>query len=595
MRKASSWQKNVLVLTLTALLVACGGGGGGGSPSATNTPSPNPAPAPTPAPPPEPTPEPLSRDEAVRFLSQASFGPDEASIDELLDVGLESWLLAEFEKPASLYLERVLAGFPEDGRFYDERGMPLPEILFLASDAFWQTSIEAPDQLRQRMAYALSQILVVSSDSNLFRVPQTVAHYMDVLTSGAFGNYRELLENVTYSPAMAVYLTYLRNVKADPRSGRVPDENYARELLQLFTIGLVELGPDGTPVTGPGGEQVELYTNEDITGLARVFTGLSFDGAGFTAPLVRLPLQAFYSPLEMFDEFHSTLPKEFLGTRIPADTPGEESIDLALDAIFAHPNLGPFIGRQLIQRFVTSAPSPAYVQRVAAAFDSGRFTLPSGATAGEGRRGDLKAVIAAVLFDFEARDASAREDVTFGKLREPVLRFTHWARAFKVNSADASNEVVLRNTGSSSLLEQHPYRARSVFNFYRPGYIAAGGETAATGLSAPEFQITNASSLVGYPNFLTLYALELSPKIDRSLPPAYVPDYSVEEALADDANALLDHLDTLLTHGTLQDDTRQRILAALAQIDPDSARGRELRARLAGMMVMTSPEYIVLR
>lgn len=578
---------------LTATLIACGGGGGGGGvPTVADAP---PAPAPAPEPTPEPEPGPLSREQAVRFLSQASFGPDSASIDEVMDLGLEQWLRAEFDKPASLYLERVLAGFPDDGRFYDDQFMPLPEILFLASDAFWQTAIEADDQLRQRMAYALSQTLVISSDSNLFQAPQTVAHYMDILTRGAFGNYRDLLEKVTYSPAMAVYLTYLRNEKADPRTGRVPDENYARELMQLFSVGLVELNADGTPVTGPDGEQVELYDNEDITGLARVFTGLSWSGAGFNTPLFLLPLNAFYSPLAMFDEYHSALPKEFLGTQIPANTPGEQSIDMALDAIFEHPNVGPFVGRQLIQRFVTSAPVPAYVQRVAAAFDAGRYTLPSGSTVGGGRRGDLKAVIAAVLFDPEARDAESLEDVEFGKLREPVLRFTHWARAFKVNSADASNERALRDTSGSSLLDQHPYRARSVFNFYRPGYIAAGTETGAADLTAPEFQITNAASLVGYPNFLTVYVLGRSPKINPTLPPAYVPDYSVEEALADDADALLDHLDRLLTHGTLQEETRERISEAMAQIPVDSDRGRELRARLASFMVMTAPEYIVLR
>ncbi|MDZ7784038.1 MAG: DUF1800 family protein [Halioglobus sp.] len=230
-------------IVLTLLLAACGGGGSGGSDPATQPP----------APPPEPPPpqQPLNATEATRFLSQATFGPSPQAVEALVDSGLESWFLAELEKPPSLHLQTVLAGFPEDGQFLDDNGNPLPEIVSLTSDSVWRTAIEGDDQLRQRMAFALSQILVVSANnSDLIRAPQTIAHYADILTEGAFGNYRDLLEEVTYSPAMAVYLTYLRNQRADPETGRVPDENYARELLQLFTIGLAELNPDGTPVTG---------------------------------------------------------------------------------------------------------------------------------------------------------------------------------------------------------------------------------------------------------------------------------------------------------------------------------------------------------
>lgn len=581
----------LMLLVIICTLTACGGGGSGGGGSSAAAPEP---PAPAPAPAPEPVPSPLTTDQATRFLSQATFGPTASAVEELVGLGLEEWLSAQFGKPASLHLDTVLSGFPADGRFFDDKGMPLPEVLFLASDSFWKTAIEAQDQLRQRMAYALSQILVVSADSNLGRVPQTVAHYMDILTEGAFGNYRDLLENVTYSPAMAVYLTYLRNEKADPRTGRVPDENYARELMQLFSIGLVELDPDGSPVEDPDGSQVELYDNSDITGLAKVFTGLSFEGAGFRSPLGQVPLASFHKSLVMFDEFHSGQAKQFIGASIPANTTGEQSIDMALDAIFGHPNVGPFIGRQLIQRFVSSAPSSAYVGRVAQAFDVGNYELPSGASVGDGRRGNLKALIAAVLFDREAHAASTG-NVEFGKLREPVLRFTHWARAFEVNSADASNERALRNTSGPELLGQHPYRSRSVFNFYRPGYIAAGTETGAAGLTAPELQISNATSLVGYPNFLTAYALGRSPKIDSTRPAAYVAGYGVEAALAHDEDALLDHLDQLLTHGTLQPDSRERISEVLAAIETDSEEGRQLRARVASIMVMTTPEYIVLR
>ena len=587
----------LFVAAVTATLLACGGGGGGGGGGA-NTPEPPPTPAPPPpAPPPEPTPapEPLTQSEAARFLSQATFGPGTAEIDQLLTLGLETWLLEQLEMSPTLHLDAVLSGFPADGSFFDEQGNPLPEVVFLASDSFWRVAIEADDQLRQRMAYALSQILVVSSSSDLFRAPQAVAHYMDILTEGAFGNYRDLLEAVTYSPAMAVYLTYLRNEKADPATGRVPDENYARELLQLFTIGLVELNPDGTPVTAQGGGQVELYDNSDITELAKVFTGLSFNGEDFGGPLRQVPVASFHSPLAMFDDFHSMEAKNFVGVQIPPGTDGQKSIDMALDGIFQHPNLGPFLGRQLIQRFVTSAPEPEYVARVAAAFDQGNYELPSGTAVGSGQRGDLRAVIAAVLFDTEARDSEARENASFGKLREPVLRFTHWARAFQINSADASNERLLRDASSFELLGQHPYRSPSVFNFYRPGYVAPGTETGAAGLTAPELQITNASSVVGYPNFMTAFALARNPQLDPGEAQAFLADYGEAAALAEDVDALLDYLDLFLTHRTLQADTRARVSEILEALPANSTEDLELRAQVASVLVMTAPEYIVLR
>ncbi len=200
-----------LLLAMSLTLSACGGGGGGNNSGGGGD-----LVVPAPPPPEQPTaPVKLTSNEAGRFLSQATFGPNTASIADLIDKGVEQWLVDELEKPASLHLEKVLADFPEDGTFLDEMGMPPPQVVFLASDSFWQTAIEGDDQLRQRMAFALSQILVISAESDLGRVPQTVAHYMDILTEGAFGNYRDLLENVTYSPAMSVYLTYLRNEKAN--------------------------------------------------------------------------------------------------------------------------------------------------------------------------------------------------------------------------------------------------------------------------------------------------------------------------------------------------------------------------------------------
>jgi uncharacterized protein (DUF1800 family) len=575
------------ILTLT--LLACGGGGGGNGGNGTEEPTD------PPPPPPSPPQEPITATEAARFLSQATFGPNSAAIEAVVASSAEDWFRAELEKPASLHLDDVLSFFPPDGSFRDEQGMLMPELVFRASDSFWQKAVEGDDQLRQRMAYALSQILVISAEGTLGGAPQTVAAYMDILTQGAFGNYRDLLEEVTYSPAMAVYLTYLRNQKADPVTGRVPDENYARELLQLFTIGLLQLNPDGTPTLDDQGQSIELYDNTDITGLAKVFTGLNFPGTAFDSSLRFVPLEAYYQQLVVFDAFHSDEEKNFLGTNIAAGTGGEATLDQALDTIFGHPNVGPFLARQLIQRFVTSAPTPNYVARVVAAFDAGDFTLPDGSSVGNGARGDLSATLAAILFDDEARSAASTENIAFGKLREPVIRFTHWARAFEVNSADASNETILRYTGGSDALGQHPYRSSSVFNFYRPGYIAPGTATGNAGLTAPELQIANATTVVGYPNFMTLFAFGLTPQRDRQISQAFIPSYSTEIALADDSDALLDHLDLLLTHGNLQTDTRARIAEVLDFLPPDSDENRQLRAQFASFMIMTAPEYIVLR
>ena len=583
--------RRAMLTGVLLVLTACGGGGGGGSSSGGTDPV-NPAPPP---PPPPPAPQALTDTEAARFLSQATFGPGSDDVQQVLDRGLEGWFLDQLDKPASLHLENVLAGFPEDGSFLDENNNPVEGLIFLPNNSVWQAMIEGEDQLRQRMAFALSQILVVSANSNVGLVPQSLAHYADILTNGAFGNYRDLLQNVTYSPAMSLYLTYLRNVKADPATGRVPDENYARELLQLFTVGLVQLNPDGTPVEDAAGNQVELYDNDDVTELAKVFTGLSPAGASFFTPVRALPTEAFHSPLAGFGEFHSLEPKNFMGIAIAEGTGPDASIRQALDGIFAHPNVGPFISRQLIQRFVTSAPAPDYVERVAAAFDAGSYNLPSGTAVGDGQRGDLSAVLAAILFDAQARDAAPRNEPGFGKLREPVLRFTHWARAFEVNSGDPSNELILRNTSQAESLGQHPYLSPSVFNFYRPGYIAPGTQTGEAGLTAPELQITNATSIVGYPNVMTAYALGLTPKVDRNAPSGFIPDYSEEIALAQDTDALLDLLDIKLTHGTLRDDSRDRIAEILSSLEAQSDEGRELRAQLASVLVMTTPEYIVLK
>lgn len=603
MRTAKRIGRVGAVLFSIVLMAACSeGGSGAGAPPPTGSPPPPPPPAP---PPPPPSGVFDTNAKTARFLSQATFGPMEPDVAQLSGTEAADWFVAELAKPATLHLPYIQTIIAED-----EAADPVGERGYYSFSspgmAFWRNAISADDQLRQRMAFALSEILVISTTVDELSIfPETVGYYQDILTRNALGNYRDLLEEVTYSPAMGYFLTYLQNQKGDAATGRVPDENYAREVMQLFSIGLVELTPTGAPVMS-GGEPVETYTNDDITGLARVFTGLSLSGPNFFYRFDELDQDVLTSPMEMFPAFHSDLEKSFLGTTIPAGTGGTESIDMALDAIFDHPNVGPFIGRQLIQRFVTSDPSPAYVGRVTAAFDAGTYTLPDGASVGEGRRGDLAATIAAVLFDDEARADAAMNANAFGKVREPVLRFVHWARAFDAQSITPEHTITLWDTSNPGALAQHPYRAPSVFNFYRPGYIAPGTQSGDAGLTVPELQIVNASSVAGYANFMTFFALEFSRFAqDNTFVTAddaqnsLRPDYTDEIALADDPAVLVDHLDDLLVYGMMSDETKADIETAIENIaltngDPDYD-GARFRVQIAVLMAMTSPDYIVQR
>lgn len=532
--------------------------------------------------------------EAARFLTQATFGPTLADIDAVAASSLEDWFIAEYSKAPSLHLENIFAEF-ENGTFLDDKDAPIMDVSMAPTISFWRAAIEGDDQLRQRMAFALSQILVISDRVDILRyAPHIRAAYMDVLTEGAFGNYRDLLEEVAYSPAMAFYLTYMKNQKADPSKHRIPDENFARELMQLFTIGLVALNPDGTEQLDDAGEAIELYDNDDITGLARVFTGLSFTGADFSAHFTEVPIASHTLPLEMFPAYHSDREKSFLDTTIPAGTDGVESIDLALDALFNHPNLPPFISRQLIQRFVTSSPTPAYVERVAAVFASGSFTLPDGTEIGTGARGDLWATLGAILFDDEARSAGSLKDPSFGKVREPLIRFTNWARAFDIENLDPGNEWIMIDTGKPYVLSQHAYRSPSVFNFFRPDFIAPGTASGDAGMTAPELQILNATSYVGYLNTMGSVIVGETERLNDE--ERFTPTYTHETTLADNPAALVSHLDLILTNGRMSDVTRSRILEAIKKTPIDlreSAEGKQVRVALAILMTMTSPDYIV--
>lgn len=609
----------VCLLALAVSLVSCGGGSSSdtavdSAPSSPTTPSTPETPS-TPVP---TSPTPVSEDvldssaAAARFLTQATFGPTLDDIEGLVGGSVSEWVLAQFDQPPSYFIDYL-----ED---FEQSELIAIDWLrsFSNTFAFWHHSINAQDQLRQRVAFALSEILVVSSYTDDFfqDEPIPIASYQDILIDHAFGNYLDMLKEVTYSPTMGRYLTYMGNQKADPESGRVPDENYAREILQLFSTGLLALNMDGSVQTDSSGAQIELYSNEDITGLAKVFTGLDIDwqrAQGFDNYG-----EAFAIPMVMYEEWHSAQEKSFLGLTIAANTEGEESIDLALEHIFSQSSVAPFIARQLIQRLVTSHPEPDYIERVAMAFENGQFTMPNGDLVGEARKGDMQATIAAILLDPDARHDVMDADLDlalYGKVREPVLRFSAWARAFELQSVSPELMPSLWFTSDADSLNQHPYRSNSVFNFYRPGYVAPGTETGALGLTMPELQVVNASSVPGYINFITgftmawvqvdgeAWAREFAKEgIDVDLSAAddsFLPIYDREVALAEDAHLLIDHLDILLLSGNLSDNTRAEVIAAIELVPLSNTGadydGAELRVQLAIIMLMTSADFLVQR
>lgn len=561
----------------------------------------------------------------ARFLTQATFGPTKADLSRLTGTEASDWIRAQFSAPESLITDHIneyRSMFPDEDE--DDVGWIDTQ---LTTFGFWKNALAAEDQLRQRVAFALSEILVVSNagGDQLEEHPETVGYFQDVLIRNAFGNYRTILQEVTYTPAMGFYLTYMGNQKGDAETGRMPDENYAREIMQLFTIGLQELNMDGTPVIGGNGQAIETYDNNDITGLAKVFTGLSADcdyfideDPGYYCDGQDGEERSLVDrPMKMFDEQHSPLEKTFLGYTIPAGTGGDESIRLALDHIFAQPSLAPFISRQLIQRLVTSHPSGDYIRRVATAFETGSYTLPDGSDVGAGSRGDMRATISAILFDDEARQDPSTAPETYGKVREPILRFTSWARMFEALTVSPEFNFTLWDTSPTGALAQHPYRSPSVFNFFRPGYVAPGTETGSAGLTMPEMQLINTGSMAGYVNFMTYFVFNNAKDEDPAamqeffdeagldwnadrIGTSFIANYDDELELATDPAALIDHLDSLLTFSALSAETRAGIVETLENIPlsiegDDDYEGEDMRVKLAILMLITSPDFIVQR
>ena len=543
------------VLSKTTLLAACAGAWLGVGPAAWAAP--------------------LDEGLARRFLAQGTFGPTEASTQALMASGKAAWLQQQFLLPASDY-----TGLPPVDH-NSAVGCPAGAVptcqrdnysLFPLQVQFFRNALTGPDQLRQRTALALSEILVVSGEQ--IRLPYAMANYERILLGNAFGNFRTLLREVSLNPAMGKFLNMANNDKPNPARGSQPNENYAREVLQLFSIGLWLLNPDGSRKLGADGQPVPSFDQAAVEGFAHAFTGWTYPPRPGAA--VKFPSPTWFAgPMVAVAKHHDLGAKTLLGGVIqPAGQSAEADLDAAINSIFNHPNVGPFIGRQLIQQLVTANPSPAYVARVTAAFNG------VGAGAVNTPRGDMKAVLTAILLDPEASNPATPQH--FGKLREPILQLTHLYRSL----GGVSDGVWLRTQAAA--LGQPVFSPGSVFNFFPPDFDLPDDAS----LDGPAFGVFNASA-----------AFKLSGVLSAALSGrAVAPDASVVGSigsqidltpwlpLAADPAALVREIQRRLLAGRISPPLQQALLQA-AQLFPPSKPLDRVKAAL--FLATMAPEYLV--
>ncbi len=532
---------------------------------------------------------------AARFLSQAALGYNYQDILDVANMGIEDWIEDQFTKPKGFDLLTKVEEYLQFAR--DSTGNPGQRVSGRMWDyAWWQYHMTSTDYLRQRIALALSEIIVISENSTFRNNGFALANYYDILLKHSFGNYYDLLEDVTYNPAMGVYLTFMNNPKSDPSKNRFPDENYAREIMQLFTIGTEMLNNDGTVILDTAGIPVPTYDNVDIAEFSKIFTGMTWadrDIFGRGA----LNDTSYIAAMQMFDSDHEPGVKNLLnGFQVPDRNPvdGKADITDALDNLFNHNNTPPFICKLLIQRLVTSNPSPEYVTRVVNKFIDN----------GQGVRGDLKAVVKAILLDPIAIACGSSEELDFGMLREPFLRYFHINKAFNASTLSGryrnDMDYVYRYT------QQKPMASPSVFNFFQQDYQPIGSIEDANKV-APEFQITDAQTIIGYVNGLYRWVISNNPADEYDIysgePNANYSDeistldISTEMMYTDhdELHILLDRLNLLLAQGRLSDKSINIIIEALKKYANSSTSEQERIVRLAIYLVMASPEYLINR
>jgi uncharacterized protein (DUF1800 family) len=560
---------------LLELLAACSGSNSS-APNSSGPSAPNPgasAPSPTTGgTPPPSTAQPMGTAAAARLLMQATMGASLTDLTHAAAQTYDAWFAAQAAAKPSLELTQVVA--PLDSR--------LP--------AWWYNAVNGSDQLRQRMAFALSEIIVVSDVNSVLVRDQNLAYYYDQFSSNALGNFRKLLGVVSVSPEMGKYLTFYKNDVANPALGVHADENYAREIMQLFTIGLWRLNPDGTEELDKNGNPIPTFTQSDVTNLANVFTGWgSHPGGTDSGEPDWNSDNDFMDPMACYPAHHDASAKTIVGSvQIPAGGSCESDMAAALDTLFNHPNTGPFVSKQLIQRLVTSNPSPQYVGRIAAAF----------ANNGQGVRGDLLAVAKAILTDPEAVAIGTAAGA--GKLREPVLRLTALWRAF---SAAQSNGAVTDTITwlASRAFGENSLKSPSVFNFFTPTYRRAG-PLAAAGLVVPEFQITNESTIISTANSLQWQAYKFVPGNGAAKvgwggssapgPADMVLHTAAWEGYAADAGALIDHLELVFMPGQMPATMRGMLVSYVNAIPVTSPANRVIEA---ASLLLNSSQYSIQR
>ncbi len=495
---------------------------------------------------------------AARLLDQATFGPTANDIQHLQAVGVPAYLTEQFTAPTT-----ALAAIPTN---------PLPAVCLLNNSAYpcaesewWTAAVTGQDQLRQRVAFAMSEMFVVSTQS----IPgQSIPAYHNMLANDAFVNFRTLMQDVTLSPAMGDYLNMLNSAK--PAAGQIANENYPRELMQLFTIGLYMLNQDGSVQTDSSGDPIPAYTQAQVQAFARAYTGWTFGVAGGGTPS-KFPNSTsdWDDPMGLVASQHDTAAKTLLnGTTLPAGQTGQQDLKGALDNIFAHPNVGPFVCTQLIQHLVTSTPTPGYVARISAVF----------ADNGNGVRGDMRAVVRAILTDAEARAGDTNPAFDGGHLREPTLFLTAMLRGLSFRNTDP-NGSYYSLSGQSAKLNEQPYRSNSVFNFFPPEYVIPG-----SALNAPEFGIENTATAV--------LRLSLADSIVNNKIAGFSVDLSNTSGLgvmAANPGNLVDTLAMLLMHSQMPASMRTTIVNAITPL-PSNAQ----RVRVAIYLIVTSSQYKII-
>jgi uncharacterized protein (DUF1800 family) len=563
---------------------------------------------------------PATDNDAARFLAQATFGPSPSDIAHLRSVGYTGWLNEQFAAPASTgtpYLDWFLVAFPED-YLSDDTRLEAWAINSVGTPDPSRGNAIPTDQLRQRIAFALSEIFVVSnSNGTLAYEPWALASFYDMLAADAFGNYRVLLEDVSKHPAMGIFLSSIQNQKADAAQNIHPDENYAREVMQLFSVGLKQLNLDGTPVLA-GGQEVPTYDQATVRGFAAVFTGWDWNNTGCGDTTYTCCLYdedegwgtyfwcgpsnyndpPWMLPMEPVEHYHdNTSDKQLLvypGVALPGGVlvhGGDAQTEMthALDNIFNHPNVGPFIAMRLIERLVTSNPTPAYVQRVATVFNNN----------GSGVRGDLKAVVRAILLDPEARYGQWQRPDTFGKLREPLLKITQMWRAMEARSTGGRIGTLAPWPPIEEEIGQAPQRSPTVFNFFKPDFEQPG-EVEQRGLVSPEFQILTDTAVVATPNYFfheVFCDYTGSTNCWASDDPTTMQMNEDRDAAlaATDPAGLVDEYSALYMSGQMSPFMRNVLITRLNQLTEDNY-GQDLgrtRVQHALYLILNSPEYSI--